>query len=40
VPPEDILAAVPRYTSLLAPAEDASRLVRVSAVTQPPQPEQ
>ena len=40
VPPEDILAAVPRYTSLLAPAEDESRLVRVPAATQPAQPEQ
>ena len=40
VPPEDVLAAVLRYTSLLAPAEDESRLVRVPAATQPAQPEQ
>jgi hypothetical protein len=33
VPPEDILAAVPRYTSLLVPAQDGARLVRVPAGT-------
>ena len=36
VPPEDILATVPRYTSLLAPAQDGARLVRVPAATQLP----
>jgi hypothetical protein len=37
-PTEDILATVPRYTSLLAPAQDEARLVRVSAAAQLAQP--
>jgi hypothetical protein len=36
VPLEDILAAVPRYTSLLASAQDGARLARMPAATQLP----